>query len=142
MRTLVILIFGLSLACPCSAQPASTLPWMTGARLVKLLGNVDPGTVQWTPGDRFPSRAVAAEFRDLVNGEFVHGYIQAVHDSSEGKAWCWSAKYHPLPHELEAEAREALQRMPDAQLQQNAADLIVEVWRKRWPCSTEPRRAK
>lgn len=123
------------------AQPVSELPWMTGQRLVKLLGNVDPRTVDWPPDSPFRSRAIAAEFHDMANGEFVHGYIQAVHDASEGKEWCWS-QHMPKPDELVDEARRSLQRMTDAQLKQNAAALIAEVWRKKFPCPVESKRRK
>jgi hypothetical protein len=78
----------------------------------------------------------------MSNGEFVHGYIQAVHDATEGRDWCASNAHGPLPHELEDDARHTLQRMPDAQLKRNAAELIVEVWRKKWPCPAYKRRRK
>lgn len=115
------------------AQRASELPWMTGDRLVKLMGNVDPATVGWTPDSPFRSQAIAAEYRALANGEFVTGYIHAVHDASEGKEWCW-ANHRPKPDELDADVRHTLRRMSDAQLARNAADLIVEHWRKKYPC--------
>lgn len=122
------------------AQPVSQTPWMTGERLVRLLANVDPATIYWTESSPFRSRAIAAEYLDMSNGEFVRGYIQAVHDATEGKDWCWSAQHHPKPHEMEMDARGALQKMNDAQLKRNAVDLIVDVWRKKWPCPVERRR--
>jgi hypothetical protein len=137
MRALILL--ALATALPCAAQPARTIPWMTGERLVKLLGNVDPATVNWTSDGPFRSRAIAADFHDTLNAELFHGFILGVHDATEGKAWCWSAKYKPLPHELEADVREALQRMPDAELKRNAADLVVQVWQKKWPCQSQRR---
>jgi hypothetical protein len=137
-----LLLIGLFAGAPCLAQPAATMPWMTGERLVKLLGNVDPATVNWTSDSPFRTRAIAAEYMDMSNGEFVHGFIQGVHDATEGKEWCWSTKYKPMAHELESDARHALQRMPAAQLKRNAADLIVEVWRKTWPCPAEQRRSQ
>ncbi|WP_198120588.1 Rap1a/Tai family immunity protein [Massilia rhizosphaerae] len=123
-----------------AAQHADVTPWMTGERLVKLLGNVDPATLHSAPTSPFRTRAIAAEYRDLTNGEFVHGYIQAVHDATEGKEWCWSDKYQPHPDELEADARQALQLMSDTQLKRNAAVLIAEVWRNKWPCPATKRR--
>lgn len=129
----------LALAGACNAQPADVTPWMTGQRLVKLLGNVDPATVNWTPESPFRTRAIAAEYEDARNREFVRGFIQGVHDATEGKAWCWSARYKPAPDELEDDARRALQQMSDTQPKRNAADLIVEVWRTRWPCPAEQR---
>lgn len=140
MRALILI--GLLASAPCLAQPAATMPWMTGERLVKMLGNVDPATVNWTPDSPFRTRAIAAEYMDMSNGEFVRGFIQGVHDATEGKEWCWSMKHKPLAHELEADARHALQRMPAAQLKRNAADLITEVWRKSWPCPAGQRRAQ
>lgn len=137
MRALILL--GLAITAPCHAQPVASVPWMTGERLVKLLGNVDPAAVSWTPDSPFRSKAIAAEYLDMSNGEFVRGYIQAVHDASEGRDWCASKKYQPSPHELEEDARRTLQRMSDAQLKQNAAELIVEIWRKKWPCPNQRR---
>jgi hypothetical protein len=112
---------------------------MTGAALVKLLGSVDTRNVHWTPDSPFKSPALAAQYLDMANGEIVHGYIQGVHDATEGKSWCWSERHRPLAHELEIDARNALQRMSDEQLKRNAADLIVEVWRARWPCRMKGR---
>lgn len=127
---------------PAPAQPVASAPWMTGGRLVKLLGNTDPATVAWDASSPFRSRAWAAEHLDRTNGEFVHGYIQGVHDATEGKQWCWHAKYMPAPDELVMAARNALQRMPAEQLSRNASDLIVEVWRAKWPCTTTKARVK
>lgn len=140
MRALILI--GLFAWAPCSAQPAARMPWMTGEQLVKMLGNVDPATVVWTPDSPFRTKAIAAEYMNMANGEFVRGFIQGVHDSSEGKEWCWSKQYKPKAHELEADARHALQQMPAAQLKRNAADLIVEVWRKTWPCPADQRRSQ
>jgi hypothetical protein len=140
MRTLILL--GLVLGAPCLAQPAATTPWMTGERLVKLMGNTDPSTVRWAPDGPFRTRAIAAEYIDMSNGELVHGFIQGVHDATEGKDWCWSKQYKPLADELVADARHSLQRMSDAQLKRNAADLIVEVWRAKWPCAAVQRRSR
>jgi hypothetical protein len=120
------------------AQPVAQIPWMTGAQLVKLLGNVDPAKISWSEDSPFRSRAIAAEYIDMANGRFVSGYIQAVHDATEGKEWCWSERYHPKPDELEADARNSLQRMSDAELKRSASALIVEVWRRKWPCGRRP----
>ena len=128
---LIALIVSAGLA---TGQPVSAQPWMTGERLVKLLGNVDPSTIPMTSSSPYPTRAVAAEYLDMSNGQFVRGYIQAVHDTTEGKQWCPSRDFKPLPHELEDDARRALQQLSSAQLKRNAAELIVEVWKKTWPC--------
>lgn len=115
------------------AQPAAEIPWMTGASLVKKLGNVDPRAVHWTRESPFPSPAIAAQFQDMVNGEFVQGYISALRDGTEGKEWCW-APYQPKPHTLIEDATRSLQTMTDAQLNRSAADSIVGHWRAKFPC--------
>lgn len=131
-RAALVLVLA-SIAPATQAQPAADLPWMTGVSLVKKLGNVDPRTVHWTRESPFPSPAVAAQFQDMVNGEFVQGYISALRDATEGKEWCWSP-YQPKPHILLEDATRSLQTMTDAQLKRNAADLIVEHWRAKFPC--------
>jgi hypothetical protein len=138
MRTLILI--SVVVSAPSFAQPADAVSWMTGEHLVKMMGNVDPNTVTWTPESPFRSKAVAAEYMDMVRGEYVRGFIQGVHDASEGKKWCWSSKYKPKAHEMEADARHALQGMPPVQLKRNAADLIAEVWRKSWPCPSQTQR--
>lgn len=129
----VLLLSFVSAASYCHAQPAPEITRMTGERLVKLMGNVDPSTVHWTTDSPFPNRAIAAQYRDMVNGEFVHGYIQAVHDASEGREWCWSHS-KPKPHILVEDAKRHLQQLPNARLGRTAAALIVEHWRQQFPC--------
>lgn len=48
----------------------------------------------------------------------------------------------PKPDELVNDARRHLQRMPDAQLRRNAADLITEVWCKKFRCHAGSKRRK
>lgn len=138
--TQLILLAALVPGMPLSqAQPVSTAPWMTGERLVKLMGNANAADVTWTPDSPFRSKALAAEYRDMLNGQFVQGYIHALHDATEGREWCWS-QHKPKPDTLISAAMDSLQRMPDVQLKRNAAELVVEVWRKTWPCAAHTRR--
>lgn len=139
MKRLLTIVF-MANAVPAAAEPAGAQPWMSGERLVKLLGTTDPATVAMAPNSPFQTRAVAAEYLDLSNGQFVHGYIQAVHDATEGRQWCPGKDFKPLPHELEQDTRRALQGMSGIQLKRNAADLIVEIWQKIWPCPAGQRR--
>ena len=132
MRALILL--GLMLTVPCVAQLPAPSPQMTGEALVKLMGNVDPAQVTWSPASPFRTRAIAAEYIDMSNGEFVRGFIQGVHGATQGKEWCPGAQVRPLPHEMDADARRALQRLPAAELKRGAAELIAAVWRKSWPC--------
>lgn len=132
MRALVLLV--LTVVFAGAAQARTVPPAMTGEALVKLMGNVDPADVSWSENSPFRTRAIAAEYIDIANRQFVHGYIQAVHDAAEGKGWCWDTRYRPKLHEMESDAWHGLQRMSTAQLKRNAADLIVEVWKTMWPC--------
>jgi hypothetical protein len=129
-------------AATAAAYTSSMPPLMTGERLVKLMGHVDPATVTWASDSPFRSRAIAADYQALANGQFVHGYIQAVHDATKARQWCRMNGAKPMPHELESDARRALQQMPDTQLKRNAADLIVEIWRAKWPCPAGQRKAQ
>lgn len=133
-------LFGLLIAAPCMAVSATPSPQMTGEALVKLMGNVDPAQVPWSPSSPFRTRAIAAEYIDMSNGEFVRGFIQGVYDATQGKEWCPGVQVRPMPHEMDADARSALQRLPAAQLKMGAADLIVAAWRKSWPCPGGQRR--
>jgi len=72
----------------------------------------------------------------------VRGFIQGVHDATRGKEWCLGAQVSPLPHEMDADARRTLQRLPAAELRRGAAELIVAVWRKTWPCPANQRRPR
>ncbi|WUR15013.1 Rap1a/Tai family immunity protein [[Empedobacter] haloabium] len=125
----------LSLVESANAQRAIR-PWrLTGAQLVQRLGNVDPSTVPWSAQSSLPSRALAAQWIDANNGHFVLGYFQAVRDLTEGKSWCWSP-VETKPDEMWDAVRIRLQRMTDAQLKRDGADLIVEVLQERWPCAS------
>lgn len=140
MRKRAAIVLALILVSPASqAQRAAVAPWMTGEQLVKLLGEVDPFNVTWSTGSRF-TKAELAELRTLDNRQHFQAYVEAVHDASEGREWCYSEKYRPAPLELVMDARHGLQRMTDDQLKRNAADLIIEIWHQRWPCRADRRK--
>jgi hypothetical protein len=125
MRALTLL--GLALVIPCSAQPVAVAPWMSGARLVAMV-TFPPsakGNLDLTP-------------EQYLNAERARLYIEGVHDATEGKAWCYSERYRPGPDALRDDAEAGLRALPPAQLKGNAADLIVEIWRKKWPCERTP----
>ena len=114
------LVAGLLLAAPCCAQPVSQAPWMTGEQLLRL---INYGSLK---GFRSPERDL-----DFERARF---YIDGVHDLSEGKSWCYSTQYQPGREALQSDVAYWLRQVPPEQLKRNAADLIVEIWRKRWPC--------
>jgi hypothetical protein len=130
-----ILLFALALAIPPS-QAVSPAPRMSGERLLKRLESVNPASVPWGPDSKV-SREELAYIHTVSNVEFVQGYIAALHDMTEGKDWCYNAAYKvPKPDTFWDESRWALHRLSPAELKRNAADLLVEIWREKWPCAT------
>lgn len=131
MRALMLL--ALALAVPACRADAPA-PRMTGERLLKLLEPVDVAEISPDPAGKF-TREELASLRTMRNIEFVQGYLAALYDETEGKAWCYNAKYKiPKPDTFWDESRWGLHRFASADLKRNAANLLVEVWREKWPC--------
>lgn len=123
MRALILL--GLATAVPCSGQSVRDVPWMTGARLLEM--------VSYPPETKSGLELSRSQY---ATAERARLYIEGVHDATEGKAWCYSERYRPGPDALREQVEMALRAMPPAQLQRNAADLIVDVWARHWPCKS------
>jgi hypothetical protein len=133
MRALVLC--SLVLAVPCAAQRAAVAPWMTGERLLQRLEKADPATVPFAPGGVLPTRQLAAEHRDMLNHEFVEGYLNAAHDATEGHSWCFNERYQvPNYQDFWDESVWGLRRLSPVQLKRSAVDLLAEIWRAKWPC--------
>lgn len=136
MHKTPVLFFALALVTlGCQAQRASASPWITGEKLLERWAQVNPADVTWSPGGVLPSKALVAEHKTMMNYQFVEGYISALHDATEGKAWCYSEKYKsPKPGTFMDETRWGLGRLSETHLKANAADLLVAIWREKWPC--------
>ena len=105
----------LALAQIVSAQPKPYPAKMTGAQLVR---------------DIF-----ADPFVDDVNHirrERAMGYIDGVMDSSAGLQWCPVGK--SVPHELNYIVSEEISSMPVANLDGNAAELVLAALARLFPC--------
>lgn len=140
MRALALVTLALAGA-PCWADAPA--PRMTGERLLNLLAPVDPSAIPPDPSGKL-SRAELASLRAMRNVEFVQGYLAALYDETEGKAWCYNARYKvPKPDTFWDESRWGLHRLAPTELKRNAANLLVEVWSEKWPCPVEqPRRSR
>ena len=101
------------------AQPKATAPWMTGERLVELY-----------EARREGETGSAEKLREMQADASVEG----VHDATEGKGWCYSQKYKPKPSTIQEHVIWDLRALPAKQLKRNAADLIVELLARRYPC--------
>lgn len=110
-------------AVPCSAQPVSVAPWMTGAQIAEQLRWPDNAatTFDLTPSQRSDRDAARA-------------YIVGVHDATEGRRWCFSQKYKPGPEAIQEQVTLGLMALPKKELKRNAADLIVEILASTYPC--------
>lgn len=119
-------------------QPAT--PWMTGQRLLTLLEPVSPDAVSWSSDSKFTKDELAVHYT-TANVEYVRGYIAALHDATEWKSWCPNPQYKvPKPDTFWDESRWGLASLSPAQLQHNAADLLVDIWRRKWPCPSSYKR--
>ena len=118
------LLWTLMVSIPCAAQPVTSAPWMTGEQLLKKV-TVRPGVkgnFDLTPDE-------------YIEAERARAYIDGVHDTTEGKAWCYSERYRPGPEALVDNILVGLHKLSPQQLKRNAGDLIVEIWAQKWPCS-------
>lgn len=118
-----VIVFAVAASISVSAQPTSAPVWMTGTQLLALLtfpahikGNLDMSPAQYLDAER------------------ARLYIEGVHDLSAGKSWCYSRMYPPAPDTVRDAVVMGLRSLPPEQLRRNAAELMVDIWRKRWPC--------
>lgn len=117
--------FGPAVALAVAALTARAEPpapvYMTGERLLGLLA-IPPESV----GNLTP-----AQENDL---DRAYRYMDGVHDATTGKEWCDNQPHFPKPDVIYSEAGKGLKTLPPAALKRNAAHLLVEIWRRRWPC--------
>jgi hypothetical protein len=139
----VLLALVVAVAAPAS-HAADPGPRMTGESLLRRLKPVDPATVivpDNVPGNL--TKQDLAELHDRNNYEFAQGYLDALYDATEGTAWCYDWKIkNPKPDTFFDVSRSALRRFPADQLKRPAAELLVEIWRAKWPCSADRRSRK
>lgn len=131
MRATLLLVLVLAGS---ACQADAPAPRMTGERLLKKLEPIEAASISPDPAGKFTQEELAS-VHTMRNVEFVQGYLAALYDETEGKAWCYDPKSKtPKPDTFWDESRWGLHRLTPAQLKRNAADLLVEVWRGKWPC--------
>jgi hypothetical protein len=129
------LLLALALAAPCGAQPVTVAPWMTGEWLVDLYNGGDLSGIQGSYGHF--TREDRIEVQRRIAKERAEAYVSGIHDATEGKQWCYNPS-KPKPSTLQEEVFWGLRALPADQLKRNASDLIVELWRRKWPCGGKP----
>lgn len=139
MRALVLLLGGM-FALPAIAQHASVAPWVTGEQLLRKLDAVRPEDVPWTPQSGV-SREELAAMHTRTNIEYARGYVEALHDATEGKVWCYNDRFQaPNPEAFWDESRWGLGRLSAVERKRSASELLPAIWRAKWPCQTQQRR--
>jgi Rap1a immunity proteins len=102
------------------AQPVKIAPRMSGQMLVdQYLG---------PPG----STAGKLSGPDFVAQQAAKGYLDGIHDATEGRVWCYSGRIKP--HELNFSLVWSLKDLPKETLKGNAAPLVVSLLSKKYPC--------
>jgi hypothetical protein len=110
---------------------------MTGETLLRQLRPVDPATMPAERAGRAYNlpREALAEIHTMNNVAYFQGYVESLYDATEGTTWCYNAKAKtPKPDTFMEESEAGLKRLSPDQLKRGAADLLVEIWRARWPC--------
>lgn len=110
MRNLIVLVTGLTVVAACAKAAPPFAYGMTGEALV-----------QKFDGDKYADRELGAM------------YLTGVKDTTQGTAWCLQGTVKP--DELDSELVASLKRLPVEKLRGNAAPLVVDLLRAKFPCS-------
>lgn len=113
MRFRKLLIF-LSLSAGICQANAAAVPRVTAEALVNGTGSTDD-----TPFS-------------VAERQYLSGYLAGVADTLEGKLWCDKGRVKTV--EIDADVLWALKDMPKEKLHVNAAILVGEVLRRKYPC--------
>lgn len=70
--------------------------------------------------------------QDYLEHEAAHGYIDGIKDATQGTGWCYAGRIKP--HELNFELVQTIQRLPPSARQRNAAVLVVNALKAKFPC--------
>ena len=105
------------------ARSDEAAPLMTGQQLLKLAAAPAKvsGTFDMTPAQ-------------YLDSERVRLYVEGVHDITADRLWCRDKRYPASPGVVYEAALAGLRAMNLEKLKGNAAELIVGVWSRRWPC--------
>ena len=72
---------------------------------------------------------------DYIERDMAHHYVNGVKDATQGTAWCFVGAV--LPHELNIELAFAIKSTrTSGELKGNAAPLLLDELRKRYPCKS------
>jgi hypothetical protein len=69
----------------------------------------------------------------FVKQQFAKGYLAGVADAAQGKDWC--DKGQAKTGEIDAAVVRGLRELPPQELRKDASALVIDLLRKRFPCS-------
>jgi hypothetical protein len=104
-----------ALAIPAVAVAAPSPYTLSGDQFVKMMAPADPTGYEY------------------LQREKAYSYLDGMRDATEGSAWC------DLPHQLKTtdlayELADDLAKLPPIERKRNAAVLLLEQLKKRYPC--------
>lgn len=149
-RTLLLALSMAGLVAP--AVQAHRVPdrFVTGQRLVdlfdptirpKTLFSTDGTFVADLPAKDWQTDAERIRHVEGINAENGRWYINAVFDGGRGRSFCFTEKDRPNDETFHEDVIRDLRALPhDVLRRRPAADLIIEVWRKKWPCAVSSER--
>jgi hypothetical protein len=105
------------------AQPAEIAPRMSGQMLLDRF--------QGPPNlNGKPLTGLDQMYRTLAQG-----YLHGINDATEGRDWCYTGRIKP--DELDDRVISALKNLPADILSGNAAPLVVNFLRHKYPCTNQ-----
>lgn len=103
------------------AQPARIAPRMSGQALVsQFSGPSNAGNLPW-------------DERDFARHQLAQGYLDGVNDTTEGSLWCYNGRWESEERDMDVIG--ALKKLPPEILKGNAALLVVNFLRDKYPCA-------
>lgn len=103
-----------------AAEPQQPVPRLTGHELVERY---------------FKGADVPISQRDakaLVDRELALGYGAGVADATQGNTWCDTSRVKTI--EIDSELAHEIRKLSPTRLRQDAASLIIEILKIRFPC--------
>ena len=105
------------------AQPADLAPRLSGKSLVEqFLGP--------------PEEAKEMKARTFAYHQHAKGYLDGINDATEGSLWCYTGRMKP--HERDLALIVELAKLPPSTLRENAAPLVLDFLRRKYPCPIVP----
>jgi hypothetical protein len=109
----------------------------------KILHSADGTFVAELPAKGWATDAERIRHVKSIDAENGRWYIHAVFDAERGRSFCFGKNDRPDDETFYEDVIRDLRALPRDELRRrSAAELIAGIWRKKWPCTSAPRRDK